>query len=187
MECKIDSSIGSTVDIGAFLPRIIDWINFIQCSYISINRCTFRSQYYESNICNESIKWSWNVRRTHVILFFYHFPDYVQIVELLVEKKADIEAKNAKGLTPLAKAFKNNRISGFSKSILKKRFKSIIWSITGEYGMESVEYLLSQGADINAQDNDGHSLIHEAVIRGISSISLSSDSDSERIKSWISF
>ncbi|TGZ53653.1 uncharacterized protein [Temnothorax longispinosus] len=65
----------------------------------------------------------------------------IEIVEMILDKGANIDAENEFGRTPLHDAIRNKK-------------------------MEVTELLLKYGADVNARDNDGTSLLHVAVEMG---------------------
>ena len=64
----------------------------------------------------------------------------VHIVEILIQKGADVNAKDGKGETPIANALRTN-----------------------PYPLYMVEYLARKGADINVCLNDGSNLLHLAA------------------------
>lgn len=78
--------------------------------------------------------------RTPLHHFCHSYQDFIEIVRLLIEKGADINAKASNGETPLHSLFQN----GYEKTNV----------------INIARLLIGKGADLKATTEDGRSLIH---------------------------
>ncbi|MCK4292302.1 MAG: ankyrin repeat domain-containing protein, partial [Planctomycetes bacterium] len=100
---------------------------------------------------------AWAVRQGHT-----------EIVELLITKGADVNVHNTAGVTPLDMAEKRGDtqiVEILQKHGAKKGSSSLLGAvISGD--IEQVKLLISQGADIDAKDEDGRTPLHTAAKAG---------------------
>jgi len=75
----------------------------------------------------------------------------VAIVELLLERGGDPNAKDYRGATPLHRALIQTHVDQS-------------WLKTYPTNFAAIELLLKRGADVNARDNDRYTPLHYAVV-----------------------
>jgi len=76
----------------------------------------------------------------------------LSVLKFLIEKGADIHARNNKGETPLMFACQNKRLQGYLDQEERRRV---------------LDYLFSLGADINAESNEGKNALYFASMTGM--------------------
>jgi len=89
-----------------------------------------------------------------------------EIAGLLIANGADVNAKNNNGQTPLDIAVTNNRKDIIDLLVEKGAVPSSIHMAARVGVLARVKALLGQGADVNAQDDEGTTPLHYAVQEG---------------------
>ena len=101
-----------------------------------------------------------------------HFAAYYgheEIVELLISKGADVNAKRSNGATPLDAAIKNKHTE-IAALLRKHGGKTIeelsIHQAAHNGNIEAVKQHLADGADVNTKTNLGGTPLNEAAVNG---------------------
>lgn len=99
------------------------------------------------------------------------YSNATEIVKALLAAKADQNAKNDIGSTPLHYAVVNNSKSAVevllaAKADPNEKDKFGIVPLFSSWDKEMAELLYSKGANINAQNVEGDTLLHRAVMEG---------------------
>ncbi|MFC1783643.1 ankyrin repeat domain-containing protein [Planctomycetota bacterium] len=105
--------------------------------------------------------------RTPTPLFLAVERDYKDLAELLINSGADVNAKTDSGHTALDLAEQNGR-TAILKLLLKygsERGTSPLFGAVTSGDIEQIKLLISQGADVNAKNIFGHTVLNLACIR----------------------
>ena len=97
----------------------------------------------------------------------------LEIVKILVEAKADVNADDDHGVTPIFLALDDREIlryldrhGGSTPGGSAYRGKNTLhWAVINESPLETIEFILKKGAPVNAFDGDGNAPLHYAVQR----------------------
>jgi len=104
-----------------------------------------------------------------------YYSQIIEIIDMLVKKGAEINARNKKGMTPLAIAFsyyysikevKIRLIELMQKIDIRANDGStaLMYVTENERSTEIIEVLIKKGADVNAKDNAGNTPLIRACL-----------------------
>jgi len=113
------------------------------------------------------------------------------IVELLIAHGADVNTRTDLGITPLYIAERNG-YTEIAELLLKHGAKEISPSLFGAFtyvDIDQIQVLIAQGADVNAKNNSGQTLLHLACRTGNKEVAVllidkGADVDAETELGW---